>query len=517
MKLLNTLLIFSAALFFFAIFAPAGHMPSDTKYSLATAQAILKGHLNIQPSSQLTYCSQGKNGFYYSKYGIGYALMFVPSAVITHSLFKYTPMTEEQIHQILSSLTNTILAPICILLFISIMRKGGFSFGIILVSSLLIALCSPLLPYSKINHSELPTALLLLLFTQVWYDCKYLTNKNGLITGVISSLLILLKIGNIISAMVISACCIFHMFRRQSTKTAAILSIAMPALTFVSLVMMNINRYGTWINFGYGREQEAFTTPLFTGLYLLISSPSKSMFIFAPLLTVSFAGIVNAFSSAKRFHLPILILFLSNLLFYSCWHDWHGGWSWGPRLIIPVVILMHMYIPYFFTMVSSVKSQFYRNVIRSAFSLLIITGCVINLLGSLVWYQQIYFFHKDYTSIPVSHPVIAYKLFKHKLENYSEKYTCSEFNRNCDHPPYATVWNSISHDDVIDFGSFETYQGFSTFWGLLRARSGSDLYLIFPILFLLIALFLTIIYLILNRCTLNGLMKQTILYRIIRS
>lgn len=517
MKIRNTLLIFSAALFFFAIFAPAGHMPSDTKYSIATAQAILKGHLSIQPTAQLTYCSQGKNGLYYSKYGIGYALIFVPSAVIAHVLFRNTTMSEDQLLQILSSLTNTILAPICILLFISIMRKCGFSFDTILISTLLIALCSPLLPYSKINHSELPTALLLLLFARVWYDCKTLTCKDGVILGAISSILILLKIGNIISAMVISACCIFYLFKRQSTKTAAIMSLAMPLLTLISLVMMNMYRFGTWINFGYGQEQEAFTTPILTGLLLLVTSPSKSMFIFAPLLIVSFAGIIYAFSNAKRFHLPILILVLSNLLFYSCWHDWHGGWAWGPRLIIPVVILMHLYIPFFIKMVSSVKSRCNRNGIRFAFSLLIIPACTINLLGALVWYQQIYFFHKDYTSVSVSHPVIAYKLFKHKLENHSEIYSCSEFNRNCNNPPYTTVWSSICHDDIIDFSSFETYQGFSTFWGLLRARSGSDCYLIFPALFLLISLFLTTICLILNRCTLNGIMKQTILYNSVRS
>ncbi|HEX2960072.1 MAG TPA: hypothetical protein VHO70_24780, partial [Chitinispirillaceae bacterium] len=189
MKLRNTILIYVAGLFFFAIFAPIGHMPSDTRYSLATAQAIARGHLSIRPSEQLPYCSKGKNGLYYSKYGPGYALMFVPSAIIAHCLFRFTPISENQLHQILGSQTNTFLAPICILLFISIMCKCGFSTGTTLVSAILIALCSPLLPYSKISHSELPTTLLLLLFARVWYGCKCLTCKNGLIMGAVASLL----------------------------------------------------------------------------------------------------------------------------------------------------------------------------------------------------------------------------------------------------------------------------------------------------------------------------------------
>ncbi|HEX2956237.1 MAG TPA: hypothetical protein VHO70_05380, partial [Chitinispirillaceae bacterium] len=325
-------------------------------------------------------------------------------------------------------------------------------------------------------------------------------------------LLILLKIGNIISAIVICTCCLFYIITKQSTNTGAVVSIALPLLTLISLIMLNIYRYGTWINFGYGQEQGAFTTPVLTGLFLLATSPSKSMFIFAPLLIVSLAGAAYAIFERKRFHLPILLLFISNLLFYSSWHDWHGGWSWGPRLIIPVIILMHLYIPFFIKMICHIKNLFSRIVIRTIFLFLIISACSINILGALTWYQQIYFFHKDYTSVPVSHPVIAYKLFKHKIVNYVEKYSCSEFNRDCSHSPYTTIWNHIVHDEMIDFGSFETFHGFSTFWGYFRARSGSNLYLLYPILFLLISLLLTTIYFRINRCSVTGIMKQTILY-----
>lgn len=512
MNFRNTIIIYLASLFFFAIFAPAGHMPSDSKYSLATAQAISKGHLNIQPSEQLTYCSRGINGLYYSKYGPGYAFMFVPSAIISHLFSRYLSVNEDQLHQILSSLTNTILAPLCILLLIPVMRKSGFSTGTILVSMLLIALCSPLLPYSKINHAELPTTLLLLFFVWVWYNSPTLTFKDGLLMGTISSALILLKIGNLFSAIIISACSLYYIISKRSTKSAAVASIALPILTLLSLLLLNIYRFGSWSNFGYGQEQEAFTTPVFSGLLLSVISPSKSMFIFAPLLIVSLVGFLKAFPDNKRVHVPIMIIFLTNLLFYSCWHDWHGGWSWGPRLIIPFVILMHMYIPHFITLVYSVKTWKLHSAFMSIFLLIILSAGFINLLGALTWYQQIYFFHKDYTSLPTSHPVIAYTLFKHKVVNYSEIYTCTDFNRDCSRPPYTTVWNRICHNNEINFGSFETFQGFSTFWGLLRARFGSELYLIFPILLLLTSVILTIIYMFLNRSTLTGITKHTILY-----
>jgi hypothetical protein len=510
MKKLNLLLLFSASLSFFAIFLPAGHLPSDTQYSLATAQSMCKGSLDISPSENLPYLSKGINGQYYSKYGPGYALMFIPSAIIANHFFKLTRFNAAQLHQILVSFTNTFIAAICMVLFVTIMRKCTIDFKIIVISSALIASCSLLLPYSKINHSELPSTLLLLLFASVWYDCTNLTLKKGALIGLIISCLLLLKIGNAISALVIAACCIQCIMSGRSTKAGISLVIILPFLTLMLLIALNIYRFGSWSNFGYGPEQHEFSTPMLEGLLSLCLSPSKSMFLFSPLLIFSIIGAVHAFSENKRFHSMIVILFISNLLFYSTWHDWHGGWSWGPRLITPVIILMHVYLPFFIRTLTLKNNTAFNAIKISTFSILIVIALSINLLGALIWYQQIYYFHRDYSSLEYSHPVIAFKLFTHKLENQPETYTCSTFNRNCNQPPYSTVWKSITTNETIDFDSFETFQGYSTFWGYLRSRTTSDWFLLFPFLFLSFSLLFIYIYLILNRCSLNQFQEKTI-------
>jgi hypothetical protein len=190
----------------------------------------------------------------------------------------------------------------------------------------------------------------------------------------------------------------------------------------------------------------------------------------------------NAISKKKRFHITIITLLVSNLLFYSSWHDWHGGWSWGPRLIVPVIIVMHLYLPYFFHTFRFWSKGLFQIMKSTAVTGLILFSLIINILGSLIWYQQIYYFHENYYTMKSSHPVIAYKLLLHKIANKAEVYVCSELNRDCRQPPYTTIWNSITQNDTISFKSFETFQGFSTFWGILRARSGSNIYLLFPLL-----------------------------------
>jgi hypothetical protein len=510
MKKWNFFLLFSAALSFFAIFLPSGHLPSDTRYSLATAQSMCRGTLNVSPSKCLPYLSKGLHGKYYSKYGPGYALLFIPSAIVANHFFKLTRFDADQLHQILASFTNTFIAAICIVLFVSIMRKCKLNIKIIVASSALIASCSLLLPYSKINHSELPSTLLLLLFANIWYDCNALTLKKGALIGLIISSLLLLKIGNAISALVITGCCIQCIMSGRSTKAGISFAIILPLLTLMFLVTLNYYRFGTWSNFGYGPEQQEFSTPMFEGLLSLCLSPSKSMFLFSPLLIFSIIGSKHAFTENKRFHSMILILFISNLLFYSTWHDWHGGWSWGPRLIVPVIILMHIYLPFFIHTLIFKKNTAVHIIRMSIFSVFIVFALSINFLGALIWYQQIYYFHRDYSSLQYSHPVIAYKLFTHKIDIQPEIYTCSAFNRNCKQPPYSTIWKNITNNETIDFSSFETFQGYATFWGYLRNRTSSEWFLLFPFLFLSFSLLFIYIYLILNRCSLNQFQKKTI-------
>jgi hypothetical protein len=84
MKIWINISAFFASLFFFAIFAPSGHMPSDTRYSLATAQSICSGSLSIRPSENLPHLSKGTHERFYSKYGPGYAMLFVPSAIVAN-------------------------------------------------------------------------------------------------------------------------------------------------------------------------------------------------------------------------------------------------------------------------------------------------------------------------------------------------------------------------------------------------------------------------------------------------
>ncbi len=104
------------------------------------------------------------------------------------------------------------------------------------------------------------------------------------------------------------------------------------------LVWYNLARFGTPIASGYASEGSLFTTPLLEGLYGLLLSPGKSVFLYAPALLLALPGGLALWRRGARATVVLVSgLFLSHLVLYACWGEWHGGGVWGPRFLLPVV------------------------------------------------------------------------------------------------------------------------------------------------------------------------------------
>ena len=461
---------------FFLIFIPMGNLPSDTEYSVATAASICEGKLSVEPTGNLPHLKAGRNGLSYSKYGIAYAFLFTPAAFLAKTTATVIPVEEIFLLYGLAVFTNTIIASFTILLFFRLFRKMGYSGKIILLSIISIAAGSILLPYSKITHSEIPTTALLLVFLLRMLSGENLDIKNGNIYGLISSALILLKPGNVIYSGCIIGWGIYLIIRRRVTPAGVATLLFWPAAAVLIMAGLNIYRFGNIFDTGYGAEQSAFTTPLLTGLGGLLFSPSKSLFLFSPLVILCILSIYSAWKKYRNLTAMVLLMFLGNLLFYSKWHDWHGGWCWGPRLILPSLIITHIFLPEFI-------SKLNKGCLKKAlFVSLLSAAVIINLTGALVWYQQIYYFHTDHRTVTGSHLIIAEKLLINKLQGKPEIYSCSDFKSYCSS---IQQWNNFVDGDKIDFSDFQTFQGFSTLWSGLARNYGLNFMWIMPVLLLL--------------------------------
>jgi len=104
---------------------------------------------------------------------------------------------------------------------------------------------------------------------------------------------------------------------------------------------------------GYKYDNWAESTPIWLGLSGLVVAPSRGMLVYSPALLLVLPGVwmlIRGDNERRAATRGIILSWLAaagaSLLFYSRWHDWWGGWSYGPRFLcetMPVLCLLFAY------------------------------------------------------------------------------------------------------------------------------------------------------------------------------
>lgn len=109
------------------------------------------------------------------------------------------------------------------------------------------------------------------------------------------------------------------------------------AVAAALLLLYNWLRFGSPFDTGYHFDTgEGFTTPIWQGLWGLLFSPYRSLFLHTPLFIASVAAFVPFLRRHRAEGITIGALSLALLLIYSLWWMWWGGYAWGPRFLVPL-------------------------------------------------------------------------------------------------------------------------------------------------------------------------------------
>jgi len=149
------------------------------------------------------------------------------------------------------------------------------------------------------------------------------------------------------------------------------------AIALAGIVLLNQVRYGSWLDFGYGVEGKRFTTPVLTGLYGLLIGPNKGLLFYAPVTLLAPWGLRTLWRAGRRSEAFLLLgCFGALLSSVATWWSWEGGFSWGPRLLLPV-------LPLAVIAAASIPAAL---AARCAFVACGLAGVLVNLLGVLLNY-----------------------------------------------------------------------------------------------------------------------------------
>lgn len=111
------------------------------------------------------------------------------------------------------------------------------------------------------------------------------------------------------------------------------------------LFAYNALAFGDPIEQGYGTT--LFTTPIWEGLYGLLLSPSRGIFVYSPFLLFALSPLLFSWRAPGQGHVaPLLAMFalaaLALILLYALYAEWWGGRVFGARFLsdaLPVLFL----------------------------------------------------------------------------------------------------------------------------------------------------------------------------------
>ncbi len=421
------------------IFSAKGFIEvSDTSLSLQTAQAIVeRGQLAIPFAKGDTL--EGPDGRNYSKYGVGLPLYYVPWVAVSEALSRFTHLPAPELMGFLISFANIPFAMLTLILFARLLKLFGVTGVYTWLLPLGLGLGTLMWRYAGYDFSEEMQMGLLLLAV---YGVVKGTPKGILAAGMGFAALFLVKL---VYAAFLPLFLGYLITRpgelRQRIRCAALFTFPF-ALAGCFVAWLNMVRFGNPFESGYGSEARQFVPfQLWHTVPQLLVSLDKGLFIFCPLLILGVFG-WKEFASKYR---PEAVLcgavLIGNLILAGAWHSWQGGWSWGPRLLVPAIPLWLLPAAFWLARRPSRATLW-------TFVLLTLLSIVAQIPGVLVRDQEIHDIKEnmltaeEQRSAPSDY-VAAYILLRHKLVVRNEVYRASEFHIPGDRELDLTQYRSL--------------------------------------------------------------------------
>lgn len=300
----------------------------DGSSMLAVAQSIVHhGSLAVPPELGVP----GHDGVtHYSKYGLALPLLAVIPVALAQPVGAVTGRADLVEAAAAASLMPLIVGALAAALYLLARRLGAPrpAAGLVAAGTVLGTF---LLPYGRDFFTEPLVALGLVVMVE-----RALAGRE-LQAGAALALAVLARPQSAAFAPLLFA----FLLLRGGGVAAVARTLPPLAIAAVVTVAYNIHRFRDALEFGYRPPADpGFTTPLLDGAGGLLLSPEKSLFLFAPAIVLAPPALAWLWRRERALVLLLLGLFAVTFVLAATWWSWQGGWSWGPRLLLPGVALL---------------------------------------------------------------------------------------------------------------------------------------------------------------------------------
>jgi hypothetical protein len=304
------------------------------------------------------------SGECFSRYGILMSLVIIPFYLLDKlfllSFFVY--------------LTNCVITSLLSVLIFNFLQRLNFSAKQSIFGSLIFSFATFAPFHTKTLFSE--PLLTLLAYSSMYF---LLFNKQIFLSGVLMFAAGLTKASVFIGFIPLY---LWSLMTKISLKRRMVLIIFV-IFSVISYCAYNYFRFSNIFQTGYANI--SFKPALLGSAFFYIFSPGASIFLFQPVLFLAFFGLrIFQKKSAKVFIvlLLIVVLYLLVVITYSRSRE---DWSWGPRLLYPILPFMVISLMFF---VKEIKTK----ILKFAFYILVVISIFIQLSSVVISYHRFFSF-----------------------------------------------------------------------------------------------------------------------------
>lgn len=388
---LNFLLFFYVFLFlFFSLFVRGMPPNGDPVNYYIVAESIVEHGTTGMEIHRSVPLEKGRDDRYYSKFGIGQSLLEIPFYALARTM---APPDDGHGYRrsflyLVSVISVPAISALSCIFFLLLLCAAGFDKKTSLITTIVFSFGTMVWAYSKLGFSE-PLQCCMIV-SGIYFALRGQvdkTSKYSALCAAAMGVLILTKISMIVVVpflliyLLLSKCPGGGTIKNRGIPFVLVFSV------FIAIALVyNYYRFGSILNFGYFSGKDAsfgFSTPLLSGLYGLLFSPGKSVFIYVPVILLSLAA-GPVFHRENR---QLSILCWSScvvvILFYAKWWAWHGDYAWGPRFMVPLLPLAMIPSAVFF------RDFKYKNLTVKLLATIVIVAsiCVQMLAVSVSFYE----------------------------------------------------------------------------------------------------------------------------------
>lgn len=311
-------LLFLGTLLIYLAFLPPGIYSLDGHSMLRVAHSIVLNH-NMSVPEELG--QPGRDGQSYSRWYPLLSLLAIPFVAIGALAAHFAHLPSYY----LEAICATVLPALCTAATIPLVGLISLELGSSPRGAYLAALSygfgTIAMVYVRSFYAE---PLLTLLVAGSVYLALRCDNR----TAILAFLSVLAKPTGILVGPILSA----YLLAKRRPLWPTLLPTLGSAAGLLLYGAYNFYRFGNPLAFG---QQWTFSlSAIPVGLPGLLVSPARGLIWYSPCVLLAIVG----FRKAPRLEgLLLVAIFTSFLLLHSFWTVWTGGWSWGPRFLLPTL------------------------------------------------------------------------------------------------------------------------------------------------------------------------------------